>query len=185
MSLINDALRRTQQAETQRPLPRNNLALKPLELQPDAPAGDDVVSRAKWTWLIIVLAVVCLNGGLFLWYAQQRAVEARAQAEAVAEAERTAAAAAEAERQRLAAEEAERAAAALAATQEAQAATPKVERPEFRLQSIVSHPTRPSAMVNNRVVFVGDRVAGYEVTRITPEAVTLVSGEDEAVISLP
>jgi hypothetical protein len=59
------------------------------------------------------------------------------------------------------------------------------ERPEFKLKTIVSHPVRPSAMINNRVLFVGDRVEGYTVKIIGQNDVTLAKGDDEVVVSLP
>ena len=62
---------------------------------------------------------------------------------------------------------------------------PEPDRPEFRLKTIVIHPTRPSAMINNRVAFVGDRVAGYTVVDIRKDEVTLRLDDDEVVVSLP
>lgn len=52
-------------------------------------------------------------------------------------------------------------------------ATPKPPGP-FKLQAIFYRSTRPSAVINNKNVFVGDRVAQARVSRISGEAVTLV-----------
>ena len=43
---------------------------------------------------------------------------------------------------------------------------PVVVVPNLRLQGVVFHPTRPSVMINGRILFVGDKLDGYEVVRI-------------------
>jgi hypothetical protein len=133
--------------------------------------------------LIAVVVVLIVNCGLFLWFAQKKAVEARARATEVAAAQRQAAAQAEAERLRVEAEAA--AAVSNAAWVQAQLELKQVRRPEFRVQSVVFHPTRPSAMINNQVVFVGDRVEGYDVKAITKTQVRLALEGDEITLSLP
>ena len=53
---------------------------------------------------------------------------------------------------------------------------PPAKPPPPKLQSIVYNPTRPSAMINGRVVFVGDKFGEWRVKGIDQESATLVSG---------
>lgn len=183
MSLINDALKKRREAEDLQPPPlRGDLELQPVEGNAAPGAAEQVVSRARWFWLIAVIAVVILNLCLFFWYAQRKAIQARARAVEAAARVEQAAAEAEAERLRLAAEQAAASNAALA-----QAEQDRIQRarPGFRLQGIVFHPTRPSAIINNRAVSVGERVAGYKVTAISRNQATLATDRDEVTLTLP
>ena len=56
--------------------------------------------------------------------------------------------------------------------------------PELKLQGIFFNPRSPSAVVNGRTVYVGDRVSGVRVAAITPKAVTLSSETFTNVLSL-
>ncbi len=62
--------------------------------------------------------------------------------------------------------------------------TPSVRLPTLRLQGIIFNPSRPSAVVNGKPVFVGDRVGDYRVRRITPDTVTLVAPGRTNLLSL-
>lgn len=53
-----------------------------------------------------------------------------------------------------------------------------------KLQGIAYNASRPSAIVNNRTVYIGDRVGEFRVTQITLDAVTLVSDAETKVLSL-
>ena len=58
-------------------------------------------------------------------------------------------------------------------------------KPAFKLQGIFYRPSRPSAVVNTKTVFIGDRIAGAKVKRITMDSVTLeIDGRTE-VLTLP
>ena len=57
-------------------------------------------------------------------------------------------------------------------------------KPELKLQAILFNPRSPSAVVNGRTVYVGDRVSGARVTAITSKAVTLTSETFTNVLSL-
>ncbi len=185
MSLINDALKKRREAEQQLPPARGDLGLQPIDLNAGPAGAEGIVSRAKRFWLIAVIAVVVVNIGLVFWYAQKQAIKARARAAEV-EAKAAQAAEAEAEEVRLAAAHAAAAAAASnAALARAEHERILSQRPGFHLQGIIFHPTRPSAIVNNRVVFVGDRVDGYSVTALTRTQVTLATDRDEVTLSLP
>lgn len=56
-------------------------------------------------------------------------------------------------------------------------ATPSLQT--FRLQGILYNPTRPSAIINGNTVFVGEKVAGWSVTAISNQTVTLQNGSGE------
>lgn len=53
-----------------------------------------------------------------------------------------------------------------------------------KLQGISYNAARPSAIVNNRTVYTGDRVGDFRVTKITLDAVTLASAAGTKVLSL-
>lgn len=54
----------------------------------------------------------------------------------------------------------------------------------MKLQGIFFNPQNPSAVVSGRSVYLGDRVNGYRVMGISPVAVTLVSATETNVLSL-
>jgi len=56
--------------------------------------------------------------------------------------------------------------------------------PPPRLQSIVFNPARPSAMINGRVVFLGDKVGDMRLTALDEESVTLTGGGQTNVLTL-
>jgi hypothetical protein len=64
-------------------------------------------------------------------------------------------------------------------------ATPQPPKPPPpRLQSIVFNPARPSAMINGRVVFLGDKVGDMRLTALDQESVTLTGGGQTNVLTL-
>lgn len=54
----------------------------------------------------------------------------------------------------------------------------------LELQGILHHPTRPSAVINGKLLFVGERVAEWRVLAIEPETVTLTGGGRTNVLTL-
>lgn len=66
-------------------------------------------------------------------------------------------------------------------------ARPVVETrpPPPRLQGIIFHPTRPSAVLNGRLVFVGERLGEWRVTAIDARSVTVVAAGQTNVLELP
>jgi hypothetical protein len=56
--------------------------------------------------------------------------------------------------------------------------------PEPKLQGILFAPTRPSAIVDGRTVFVGGHVSGFRVTAISKNDVTLENGTKTKVLRL-
>ena len=69
---------------------------------------------------------------------------------------------------------------------EAGAAPVAPPQPEpLRLQAIVYHPTRPSALISGKTVFVGERVQGMKVVGITKETATVAGNGKNLVLKLP
>jgi hypothetical protein len=54
----------------------------------------------------------------------------------------------------------------------------------WRLQGISFNPNAPSAVVNGRVLYLGDTVNGFRLTAISPVAVTLERGTESLVLDL-
>ena len=57
--------------------------------------------------------------------------------------------------------------------------------PAFKLQGIYWRPTRPSAVVNGKTVYVGDRVESARVTAIDQEGVTITVNGESRTLLLP
>lgn len=66
------------------------------------------------------------------------------------------------------------------ATTNSAPATPPVPK----LQGIVFNPRRPSAVINGRTLFVGERIAGFRVVAIGQDSATLVGGGRTNVLTL-
>ena len=56
--------------------------------------------------------------------------------------------------------------------------------PELKLQGIFFNPRSPSAVVNGKTVYVGDKVSGFRVFAITPQNVTLGTATQTNVLDL-
>jgi len=63
-------------------------------------------------------------------------------------------------------------------------ATPPKPEP-LRLQAIVFHPTRPSALISGKTLFVGERVQGMKVVSITKDTATVTGNGKNLVLTLP
>lgn len=193
MSLINDALKRTQQTTQGDVPPRlDALDLRPIELgQPPVPPG------IRWAkWILWVVAMLVVAGNVVLWIAFRNYGSRIEAAARTAKAEAVASPAPQPEPDPAVSDPAPTVevspangtgidAAGLGAPTFPGPEPAVIQRPELKLKTIVSHPVRPSAMINNQVVFLGDRVEGYIVTAIGQSDVTLESGDDEVVLSLP
>lgn len=55
----------------------------------------------------------------------------------------------------------------------------------LRLQAIVFHPTRPSALISGKTLFVGERVQGMKVVSITKDTATVSGNGKNLVLTLP
>ena len=62
---------------------------------------------------------------------------------------------------------------------------PQPAWPKLKLQGIIFVPRKPSVVINNKALFIGERVAGAQVVAITPENVTLVFAGQTNVLSAP
>ena len=56
--------------------------------------------------------------------------------------------------------------------------------PPLKLQGIVFSPTRPSALISGRTLFIGDRIRDCRVVAITQNTATLSNGEQKTVLTL-
>ena len=194
MSLINDALKRAKEAQQQNPPPTGGPALKLAE-----PATTKPASNAK-SWLYLMVACVVLGNALLFFAIKDRGAKSGA-----APATPTGPAAAPANPAPVIA-----AAVAPAAPPPAKvpivsanatpvgapvvvvvetnsvAAQPEPPKPApLKLQSIIYNPSRPSAMISGKFLFVGDKVQGFRVTAINQETVTLIGNGQTNVLSLP
>ena len=200
MSLINDALKRAKQAQqhAQTPGP-SSLQFRPVE--------PNQRPKRRWDW--VMPAIVAIIGVTFLiwmrpWSAKDSsgaALETKARTLAAAKESSPAAAPSQVPppeparpTQEKIAPAPKEATAAIAGTQTTNAepvvkTAPAPEpaappAPALKLQAIVYSPTRPSAIVNGRTVFLGDRVGDLRVTAITQETATLIGAGKTNVLTL-
>jgi hypothetical protein len=66
----------------------------------------------------------------------------------------------------------------------ADAATTTPKPSALKLQSIVYSPTRPSALINGRPLFIGDKIREFRVAAIEQDTVTLVGGGQTNTLTL-
>jgi len=179
MSLINDALRRTLQRIQAGDPPRpDDLDLHPVESGESDPS-DDAGRARKIIWGLVGFVVV---GNLVLWIlfkdgGRGTEVEARTMEE-----DAPAAVAGESGSDPGTNTASGSGVVSVAASL---APAPPPKAPLLKLKSVMAHPTRPSALINDRVVFVGDTVDGWTVTAIEPDRVTVRVGGKDQVITLP
>jgi hypothetical protein len=184
MSMINDALKRAKQTQKENPPATPELKFQPVEPRQEArPQSPQLI-----VGLILGLTVIVGLGGLLLWaVAQNHNASLQAEARTVNEggtgkpgglvdpppaplaAESGAAPAISPEEEQT-------------NSQPALALPPKA--PELKLQGIFFNPRSPSAVVNGRTVYVGDKVSGFRVFAITPQTVALGNGTQTNVLSL-
>ena len=199
MSLINDALKRTKDAQQQNPPPAGGPALKPAE-----PALAKSASNAKTLLYVVVACALVGNAFLFLYFkdrgAKKEAAPAIPAAAKVSPAPAvtapvaaipTAPAPAPKPVAVIAVNPVPVAEAVAVETNSAVAAPVVAVQPEppkpapLKLQSIIYNPSRPSAMISGKFLFIGDKVQGFRVTAIDQETVTLVGNGATNVLSLP
>lgn len=198
MSLINDALKRTKDAQQQNPPPPSGPPLKPAD-----PAEAKTASNAKTLLYIMVACVVFGNALLFFAMSGKKskpaettntAAPAPVAAPATNPAPMAVVPSAPAPPSAVI-ENVKREAATAAVVPPVVATNPPVEQPvappetpkpaPLRLQSIIFNASRSSAMISGKFVLVGDKVQGYRVTAIDQETVTLVGNGQTNVLSLP
>lgn len=57
--------------------------------------------------------------------------------------------------------------------------------PPLKLQGVISHPTRPSAIISGKTVFIGDAVGDATVTALTSRTATLTGPKGTQILRLP
>ncbi len=190
MSLINDALKRARQV--QNPSPAPHIPGPPAEENDAAPVESENRSGVFGT---AGLVSVVLIGLALLWLSlrggshEPETVQARTQDVAVAPQKpstpEAAAAAATAPGEPAPAPAAAPAHSAIpntqptisaVATAQATVVQPVPAPPPLKLQAVIFNPRRPSAIINGKTLFVGDRFDDMRVFSITADTVTLVGG---------
>lgn len=201
MSLINDALKRTKEAQQQNPPPAGGPPLKPVD-----PAVTKAAGNSKSLLYIMVACVVVGNAFLFIYLkdgdkkpatipstlAPAVATPATAPVSPTPAVTTPSPTPAKPEPAPAVAANPTPVPAPAVIESNAPAASPAiVAQPEppkpapLKLQSIIYNPARPSAMVSGKFVFIGDKVQGFRVTAIDQETVTLVGNGQTNVLSLP
>lgn len=166
MSLVNDALKRAKQAQQENPPQNFELAFRPVEPANEGQPGSPLLFFGAFVGLVIVIA----TAGFLIWaVTSKRVPDMHAEARPVSAPVP-------------AVVPAEPVVAPVPTNSQPEAVEPP--KPELKLQGIFFNPTRPSAVVNDRTVYVGDRVSGLQVRAITPKAVILASATETNVLSL-
>jgi hypothetical protein len=156
MSLINDALRQTKQAQP--PYPPSNLpSFRPVE--PTPPEG------GKWLAAVVIILLFAAAGTFVGVSLSKRALPVAAASKVVS-----------------AVASLPRAIKHPVSSNTVAVVAPRL--PEPKLQGILLSATRPCAIVNGKTVFVGDQVEGLLVTAISKGSVTLRSQTETMVLSL-
>lgn len=187
MSLINDALKRASQAQPTPPTPAESAPpLRPAEHKP----------RASWPMVVLplVLLFVLALAGWFLtkgWQATRQLSENRVPVSArenkLEDLPKNQSAQTNSKTEQAISIAAEPVATQGSITNAESPTTepPKPAAPVLKLQGIFYRPSRPSAMINSKTVFVGDKVAQAKVLAIDRESVTLESDGQTKVLTLP
>ena len=189
MSLINDALKRAKQVQTEStPAPAPEPEFRPVDLQEADSAPKNLIP----TVIISVIAVLAL---LFIWRSFQgsdsgqssetivsaRSPEPASQANVPIAIDPDLAQAA----QPLPSEPALPTVNPAAASVDTKPAVIETVPKGPRLQAVVYHPKRPSAIIDGKTVFVGDNLEDFRVAKISKMSVTLSSGKEQVVLKLP
>jgi hypothetical protein len=179
MSLINDALKRAKQAHTENPPPTPDMPLRPAEAAPHQNSKFPVLPLALIA-MALVLGVGLIILALQTWDAAPQIVQANEQ-------ETTSPAQVAAPPATLTP-----AVAPIDSSSEATAAVPAAppEPPKPvlpKLQGIFYSPSRPSAVVNGKTVYIGSRVGearDFVVLEIGRDSVTVASGSQTNLLVL-
>lgn len=177
MSLTNDALKRAKQTQQDNPP-----ATPPLEFRPVEP-GQRERRRTSLLFVgfsLVVVAVVGLCTSL-AWYVSQKSAPALL-VEASADHKQRAARTNAPTPTKPALVEIPEAANTNNAT--VSAGGEVVNPAPLKLQGIFFNPKNPSAVVNGRTVYLGERVAGFFVLAMSPSSVTFANATSTNVLSL-
>jgi len=166
MSLVNDALKRAKQAQQENPPPNPELAFRPVEPANEGQPGSPLLFFGAFVGLVIVVAAA----GFLIWaVTNKRGPDIHAEARGVSEPVPAVVPAVPV---------------VTPVPTNSQPEVVEPPKPEFKLQGIFFNPTRPSAVVNDRTIYTGDRISGWHVKAITLNAVTLATATETNVLSL-
>lgn len=185
MSLINDALKRAKQSQQENPPSTPPLEFRAAEAPPHRGGRTTLLMVGL---AVVIFAIVGLSG-LLVWYVTQSKSESLPVAARIADAPIA---------------PLETAIPTVPSLTPAPEPIPAyIERPDepntngvpvavieptvppaVKLQGIFFNPQNPSAVVNGKTLYLGDRVSGFRVMGISPVAVTLVSASETNVLSL-
>jgi hypothetical protein len=190
MSLINDALQRAKQVQqSQPPAAGTPLQLRPVESLPEGKL------RSMWTALIGFTAILVVALVAFYFFkASHRDTTfpgtlnsvvgpgSTPQKVAAREPGSTKPAAPDVQPARVTAPTP----ATVPVTNALNATpAPAIAKPSLpKLQAIIYSATRPSAIINGKTLYVGNRIGAYRITAIQPNSVTLFSGTETNVLTL-
>jgi hypothetical protein len=181
MSLVNDALKRAQDAQK-----KGQPAAPGPQFRPAEPAP--VQKRGMGIWVPVVIALVAVAGLILVWQNRQKA-EAR---QPLAEPKSAAPVATILETKPpvqpavapAPAPAPVPAAPAVAAETPAPAPVVSAPAPQLKLQAIFYAPGHSSAIINGKTVRVGDNFRGFRVAALTQTSATLVSATQTNVMTL-
>jgi hypothetical protein len=167
MSLINDALKRAQEAQSQTPpAPQPGPNLRPAEPTSYAWHGVGLLLPAA-------LALVAVLTLLLVWEMSRQGVgspqEVRAKTAAAPQAE-----AAHPNPEPAATSATSSSLSPGTVATNAPVISEDIRPPEPKLQAVIFNPRNPSAVINGCTVFRGDRFGAFRVTKITADTATLV-----------
>jgi hypothetical protein len=197
MSLINDALKRAKQAHTENQRPAPDLPLRPAD------PGQNYNSGIPVVLLAVLLIAVVIGGGLILvalkrnnaapqvvHATQPEASSSDTPSPVAATPSSSTPAPTPVNNSAPATTVASRAQAASGPTPDALAATPNPEPPKTvtpKLQGIFYHPSKPSAVMSGKTVYVGSRVGearDFVVLSISRDSVTVANGSQTNLLVL-
>ena len=184
MSLVNDALKRAKQTQQANPP-----ATPPLEFRPVEPGQSD--GRSTSLLLVglslVILAIAGMCAAL-VWYVSQKngpalRVEASASQQQIPPRTNTPQPAPKPTPPVTVVEPAI-APATIENLEPAVAASEALKPAPLKLQGIFFNPKNPSAVVNGKTVYLGERVAGFFVLAMSPSSVTFANATVTNVLSL-
>lgn len=187
MSLVNDALQRAKQ-HTAQPAPVSNLQLLPLE---PIPRPEPLIRRFPIVITILVLVAIALVFTGWFQHGQHKEIRAKSVTAVTRIPEKKPAVAlainkpAPVKISELPAIVAQKIEAAKPITASPAPPTPVPTRQALppKLQAIFFNQTRPSAMINGKTLYVGNRVGDYRIAAITANSATLVSATSTNILS--
>jgi hypothetical protein len=189
MSLINDALKRAKQVQTEStPAPAPEPEFRPVDPQEADPVTQNLVAP-------IIISVIAVLALLFIWRSFQGSDNGQGQETIVSA--RSPEAASEPEVPSDVDPDIAQAAQPLPTDPELPSVVPATAAVDTklavietvpkgpRLQAVVYHPKRPSAIIDGKTVFIGDNFEDFRVAKISKTSVTLSSGKEQLVLKLP